>query len=288
MSSFRFNNSPDISQWGQYGISELPLTFNGSDTKYKAVVQNGEIANISKKAYTVLPNEEAVKISDVAAKECDLVPFHQFTGEWFIRMNSNVIVDKWKVHSLYALNEPYNVNGDKMHLGVGVHNSIDGSTSFGAGIFTFRHACANMVLAGSRGYVQQFDERHTLDYVYKRHVGDVDLVIGDMTQKITLLMDKAQGIIEAYRQMAQKQADEAFRKNFLKGLQRHSIAAKWLPEYLRVKPKEALPPMAEGLKVWDVYNDITAKIWHDPGTTRMCVRIDYFNNLHKLIPLTVK
>ena len=149
--AYQFTSAPAADRWTQYNLYEVPLRLNGEETKYKAIIQHGEVAQIATNQYTVLPNEEAVKISDTTAKEMDLVPFNEFTGNWFHRMDSHVVKDGHKVHALYALNEPYTVNGDKIHIGVGVHNSIDGTTSFGAGIFTFRNVCKNMVLAGSQG-----------------------------------------------------------------------------------------------------------------------------------------
>ena len=125
--SFNFSSAPAVDRWAQYNLVEVPLQLNGEETKYKAVIQNGEIAQIATNQYTVLPNEEAVKIADATAKQIGLVPFDEFTGSWFQRMDSHVVKDGFKVHALYALNEPYTVNGDKMHIGVGVHNSIDGT-----------------------------------------------------------------------------------------------------------------------------------------------------------------
>jgi hypothetical protein len=283
-----FSSGADISTWGTYGIEEIPIQLNGNSTKYKAILQGGELAQIATQSYTVLPNEEAVKIAEQAAHETGLVPFHEFTGDWFVRMGNNVIKDGWKVHALYAINKQFKIAGDKkgMHIGVGVHNAIDGSAPFGAGIFTFRNACANMVLAGSRGYTQSFDERKTLDYIYKRHVGELETVLQDLTTKITNLMDRAQTIVESYNQMAQRKVDEDFRRDFIQGLKKNYLPQKFLPDYLRVDKEQKLLPLTSDLTVWNVYNDITAAIWHSPKTG-LDSKIDEFNALHKLIPLTV-
>ena len=208
--SYRFTSAPATDRWAEYDLHEIPLRLNGEETKYKAIIQSGEIAQIATNQYTVLPNEEAVKISLATAEEMGLVPFHEFTGNWFQGMESHVVKDGHKVHALYALNEPYTVNGDKMHIGVGVHNSIDGTTSFGVGIFTFRNACKNMVSAGSKGYHQDFDQRKTLEYVYRRHTSSIDSVIGDLSNTIAKIMDKSSGIIDAYRRMAERKADAEY------------------------------------------------------------------------------
>lgn len=282
-----FSAGDNISNWTSYNIEEKIIQLNGEATKYKAILQNGDLAQIATKKYSVIPNEEAVKIAEMAAKETGMVPFHEFTGEWFNRLDNNIIQDGWRVHCLYALNEPYTVNGDKMHIGVGIHNSLDGTSPFGAGIFTFRHACSNMVLAGSRGYVQAFDERRTIDYIYQRHVGDPELLVTDIAQKITTLMERATFIVESYEQMAREKFEEENRKKFLIGLNKSKIPQKWLPDYLTVKPKEALPPIPEKITHWDVYNDITANVWHDKGQSQLRRRIKVFDRLHRLMPLTI-
>ena len=283
--SYNFTSAPATDRWAQYDLYEVPLQLNGQETKYKAIIQYGEVAQIATNQYTVLPNEEAVKISDATAKEMGLVPFHEFTGNWFQRMDSHVVKDGHKVHALYALNEPYTVNGDKMHIGVGVHNSIDGTTSFGAGIFTFRNACKNMVLAGSKGYHQDFDQRKTLEYVYRRHTSSIDPVIGDLSNTIAKIMDKAAGIIDAYKRMAEKKVDAEYLEELAKKLSRSRLPAKVLPSYL--KADEAKEQAATPETVWDVYNDLTANIWHN-DKTNMRIKIFHFDNLHRILPLQVK
>lgn len=257
MNSLSFGN-PDLT-WQQYGIEQSPILFNGAKTAYKAVIRNGEIVSIVSSQYRLLPNEEAVKLAGQAASLAGLVPFHEFSGDWFARMGSNVIQDRGggRVHALYAINKSFDVNGEKMHLGVGVHNSIDGSTGFGCGIFTFRHACANMVWAGMKGYEQAFDERKTIEYIYKRHTKGLETFMGGLKNAIVTVMDKANIILEAYQQLA----ETAVTKEFLEKLRKSRLPNKVLPDYI-AKPEEAAVNTAD-LTQWQVYNDVTAAIWHN-------------------------
>lgn len=284
---FNFSSAPAADRWAQYNLIEVPLQLNGEETKYKAVIQNGEIAQIATNQYTVLPNEEAVKIADATAEQIGLVPFDEFTGSWFQRMDSHIVLDGFKVHALYALNEPYTVNGDKMHIGVGVHNSIDGTSSFGAGVFTFRNACKNMVLAGSKGYHQDFDQRKTLEYVYKRHTSSIDPIIGELGQVIAKIMDRAAGIIDAYREMAERKVDAEYLEDLAKKISRSRLPAKVLPSYLRADEEKIEEKTATPETVWDVYNDITANIWHN-DKTNMRIKIFHFDNLHRVIPIQAR
>ena len=271
--------SPDLT-WDRYGLAETPILFNGAKTPYKAITRENKLVTILGNGYKVLPNEEAVKIADEAAEMAGLVPFHEFSGEWFQRMEKHVIYDKdqARVHALYASNKHYDVNGEKMHIGVGVHNSIDGTTAFGCGIFTFRHACANMVLAGTRKYTQQFDQRKTIEYIYQRHTASLNPVTGDLKNKILTVMDRANEIISTYQRMATEKATQ----QLIERLRKSRLSAKVLPDYV-AKPEEAIPPA--DLTQWQLYNDITAAIWHN-AKAGLRTKQHRFNVLHQIIPIS--
>lgn len=276
MNSLSFGN-PDLT-WQQYGIEQSPILFNGAKTAYKAVIRNGEIVSIVSNQYRLLPNEEAVKLADQAASLAGLVPFHEFSGDWFVRMDSHVIQDRdgRRVHALYAIDKSFDVNGEKMHLGVGVHNSIDGSTGFGCGIFTFRHACANMVWAGMKGYEQAFDERQTIEYLYKRHTKGLETFMGGLKNAIVTVMDKANIILETYQQLA----ETAVTQEFLEKLRKSRLPDKVLPDYIAKPEESTVNPVS--LTQWQVYNDITAAIWHN-AKSGLKTKDFQFRTLHAII-----
>lgn len=268
--------------WQQYGLHEARLVFNDRNTMYKAIVRRDRIVAITKLAYKLLPNEEAVIVADQAADLAGLVPFSEFTGDWFVKMNNHVIYDRGqtRVHALYCRNEHYDVNGEKMHIGVGIHNSIDGSTAFGCGIFTFRHACSNMVLAGTKGYEQTFDQRATIEYVQKRHVESLTPFVQNLKPVILEKMERAKEIIRSYNLMAL----ETLNAEFIKTLQKQGLPKKILPDYI-VKPEESAVDFNNVTK-WQLYNDITEAIWHNAKTSIHSKEAQY-NQLHAVIPLKV-
>ena len=142
-----------------------------------------------------------------------------------------------------------------------------------------------MVLAGSKGYHQDFDQRKTLEYVYRRHTSGIDPVIGDLSNTIAKIMDRAAGIIDAYKRMAEKKVDVEYLEELTKKLSRSRLPAKVLPSYL--KADEAKEQVAAPETVWDIYNDLTANIWHN-DKTNMRIKIFHFDNLHRVLPLQVK
>ena len=273
MTDIRLGTSDDM--WSQYGFEDSPLYVNGKDTERRILTKGDEFVSVVGKNYRILPNEVAVDIAEKSAQLCGLVPFSEFSGDWFVKMNDHVIENGWKVHALYALNKPYEVDGDKMHLGVGIHNSIDGSMGFGAGIFTFRHACANMVFAGMKGYEQSFDQRRTLEYIYSRHTSSLTIAMELLQEKIVNLMEKAQVIVDAYNQMAKNKLTE----ELIKKIRASRISDKVLPDYLKAEELQ-LTDLTE----WNAYNDITALIWHNKKGN-MDTKMTYFDQLHRVMPL---
>jgi hypothetical protein len=109
-----------------------------------------------------------------------------------------------------------------------------------------------MVLAGSKGYHQDFDQRKTLEYVYGRHTSAIDPVVGELSQVISKIMDRALDIIEAYRKMAEKKVDEKYLHDLTKKLTRSRLPAKVYPSYLRAEPEKAETQNAEPETVWDI------------------------------------
>jgi len=269
-------STPDLT-WQEHGLEEYPMLYNAEDSGHKAIVKNGQLVSIVRKGYKLLPNEEAVIVADQAAKMAELVPFSDFAGPWYDPMDDHVIRDKHQVHALYTLPGSYTVDTEEMYLGVGVHNSIDGSLGFGCGIFTFRHACSNMVWAGMRGYVQGFDDRRTLEYIYHKHTKNLVAVADGLLVNITRVMDRAQGILDAYKQMAKVNATQ----ELIERLRSSHLSKKCLPDYIADK-EASLPDLSQ----WNVYNDVTQAIWHNKDTT-MFTKKFYYRALHGVIPLKV-
>jgi len=265
--------------WSAYNLSEYPLLFNRGETDYKAVVRNGSLVTIVSNKYLLLPNEVAVKVGDVAAEACGLVPFTEFTGDWFARMNSHVLYSNrdTRVHALYALNQSYTVNGDKMHLGVGIHNGIDGHFGFYVGVFTFRVACANMVFAGMPHYEQRFDQRATLEYISKVHTRGLDPALPNLLQAITTMMERATGILDTYTEMARLDVT----KELVEKIRRSRLPQKVWPDAIQTKDL-VVPRMDQ----WTFYNDITGKVWHNEKM-ELRSKMELFSALHHIMPLEV-
>jgi hypothetical protein len=250
---------------------------NGKDIGRRLITKGGEFVADVSKYYELLPNERAVEVADKVASELGAVPFNEFRDDlWFVRMNEHVIQCGHKVHALYAWDKPVDLGGgDTIQLGFAVHNSIDGSMGFSVGLFTFRHACINMVWMGFKGRGMKFDGRNVLASYYRVHVKGLEVDENELKAKIEDVIDRGLEVAETYRRWKTEniKKKQALR---LRGLLPKSV----LPTWLQPLPDEVKVPRA--MKIWEVYNDITAAIWHN-AETQDTTKQQHFNNLHKVL-----
>ncbi len=262
-------------KWGKYGIEQIPMLVNKVDTKTRILVKNGEFVSVVGNHYRVLPNELAVEIANKSAQMTNLRPFSDFGNGEGLRMNGQVHVleNNWKIHAMYDSGRDVTIAGDKVKLGVSVHNSIDGSLGFGVGIFSYRFTCSNMAFAGFRG---QDVQGKTLEWIYSRHTDSLTGAIDVLQEKMVRIMDKVHLIADSYKEMARRKATE----EFIKKIRESKLTKRIMPEYLKTEELE-VPDLSE----WDIYNGLTQGIWHN-GDANLDTKITQFGHLHRVIPLT--
>jgi hypothetical protein len=252
--------------WKQYGLEQLSIQVDGKDTDYKAIFRNNSLVKVLGKSYELFPNEEALKIADAAASLAGLEPFAPKT--FGVRAEGHMLYNKQetKMRAIYTPGKIQRVDGEEVNVGVNVFNAIDGSSSFGCGVFTFRGICSNGVIFG-------YEEIMSLRRI---HTKGLQAAIEDMKNKMVLVMEQGAELLETYRQMAAVKVTEKFIDRILSS----RLPAKVLPYYL--KEEEAkLPDITE----WQLYNDVTELIWHNEKTG-LHSKTFQFNTLHSVMPLT--
>jgi len=275
--------------WEKYGLLVSPVSWNQGETKLKVIEKHGALVEIVKSRYKLIPNELVVEEANKASALAGLVPFDQFSGDWIQRFNkdeTHVIKDKWKVHALYADEVPYTVKTkygteDEMYMGVAVHNSIDRSMGFSAGIFTFRKACRNVVLsAGMKGWSYDYsrgDHGKTLETLYQKHTKGMEILSQQLMETLITLMERSQIIKDTYNDMAQRNINLKIMENIRKS----PIPQKLYPSYIPI-PKVDITRVPDKTQ-WEMYNDFTEAIWHNPKAT-MNSKLIQFKHLHKVLP----
>lgn len=264
--SLRFGE-PDKT-WQQYELLQYPILFGREETSYKAIVRAGSLIKILGRGYELFPNEEALKLADSAAKMAGLKPF-PITAPG-LRTENHVIYseDETRIRAIYTPGKIERIDGEEVNIGINVYNSIDGSTSFGCGLFTFREICSNGVILG---YEKIFS-------VKRMHTKGLSKVLEDMKARIILTMERGIDILESYRLMAQEKITEKLIDKILKS----RLSLKVLPDY--IKEEEAQLP---DLNQWQFYNDITELIWHN-ADAGLHTKTFQFNTLHRIMPLQVR
>lgn len=305
--------------WDDYCIELVPIEINGQDTGKRAIMRNGNFLSMVSEQYRLLPNERAVGVADMVADDLGAVPFHEFDGDWYIQLDDHVFQDEEgrRAHALYAWDDPVDLGyGDEVQLGFAVHNSIDASMSFRVGLFTFRHACANMVFMGVDRSGMGFDERNVLQHMEQRHTAGLD--IENLKAVIQDTVQFGPDVIEAYRSWMDSTIDATQVEDLIRRAQRRYLSQRndlpdWLSQamdaleqaeerarendqlvgdqFVNGLPQQARAQIIEAnvpssTTVWDAYNDLTQNIWHSDKTNDQS-KMGKFRNVHRAAPFQI-
>jgi hypothetical protein len=135
-----------------------------------------------------------------------------------------------------------------------------------------------MVLAGLPGYSQNFDQRRTLEHIFRRHTAGLKSILDDMGNVILGVMEKANDVLLSYRRMA----DEKVTDELINRILNSRLSRKTLPDYL-LEGDVTTPDLSK----WQLYNDITELIWHNQKSG-LKTKTFQFKTLHNIIPLKVR
>jgi len=268
-------------KWKSHGLQEQFLQHKGTDVPFKAIIQKGQLASIVGDKYKLLPNEEMFSAADEIATLVGAVPFSEFKGSWYQKVDKHTFLTGEKRaqgHALYAFDDPYDLGkGDTIQLGFAVHNSIDSSLGLSMSTFTFRHACANMVLIGVKGRGQAFDDRNVLNYVTKRHTKN--LTTDTLKQTMLNVVEQGRAIIGEYKRLQKETLTIATARELIK-----AVPKKYIPSYISIDKKKDKVTLARAPAMWEVYNDLTAGIWHNDKTGYTSKKA-MFDSLHKAVKI---
>lgn len=277
--------------WEEYGLESVPILLDGEDIGRRIIRYNGNYISDVSDHFKVLPNEQVVKAANTVAEELGADPFHEFSGDWYVTLDDHVYQDpeRKRVHALYAWDEG-TIDDDELEYGFVVHNSIDGSMALRVGLFTFNHACANMVHIGSGTFADYSardveEERGVISESARRHTKNMDVELESLAYRIRGVIAAVPDVHETYQQWLQEQLTVAQVEELIDRLPRKNLPV-WmqsaaeefeaveenegldpgmLPEDRRANIVEARMPSAEA--TWETYNSLTEAIWHDDNTT---------------------
>lgn len=300
------SRSESVQTWPEYGLELVPINLNDEDTGRRLLLRNGEfIADVSEK-YHILPNERAVEAGEAVARDLGAVPFEEFDGDWYVPLHDHVFQDheRRRVHALWAWDDPVDIgDGDDIQFGFSIHNSIDKSLAFQVSLWTFRHACANMVFMGHEGRGMGFDDRDVIVHDSRAHTKNLDVEIEPLKATVKNILLMSEDVTETYRRWHEQLIEpeevlgllDRFPAKDLPGwirdagteIESERAAAEATDEGFspqrRAEIAEAHIPTAK--TTWEVYNDLTESIWHDEDTGDRTKKRK-MKDVHRVMPPT--
>jgi hypothetical protein len=252
--------------WEKYGLVQAPILYNGKPSGYKAIIKNKNLVAILGMEYKLIPNEEVVKAGDQVAEEVGAKPFKVR----YARTNYILNKTETRVYAQYILSRGFDIEGrDRVYIGFSLMNGIDGSLAFSASGFTFRSICQNGVFVGYR----------EIAHFYRKHTKGLEINLDSVKFAVEKVIDETKDAVNAYRKLTRLEMNEEIAERIAKS----SLPRKVLPDYIKVEG-ETLKSFDPSKSVWDAYNHITEKIWHD---VKMDIdrKRQLFNEVHKIIPV---
>lgn len=304
-------------EWPQFGLELVPVEFRSkneddwTDTGRRFVQRNGKyVADVSDE-YKLLPNERLIGVANKVADDLGAIPFHEYDGDWFVELDDHVFQnpERTRVHGVYSWRED-DVGGDDMSYGFAVHNSIDGSLGFSVGLFTFRHACANMVFLGAKGGREQMalrveEEREVVNRTEHAHTSGLAVEEDELAAVIKSTLTLVDDVHSTYQEWVGEHLTVEDVRDLLRRAESGSLAFGDLPEWVQeandaigevyeeeyADEDEQMPwerqaeiieaemPSAE--TVWSTYNDLTNNIWHS-GNSGDTTRRGKMRDIHRV------
>lgn len=296
--------------WPKFGLELVPVEMDGTDTGRRIVRRNGGFLADVSSDYRLLPNEQAVKVANEVARDLGAKPFHEWSREgdrndgWFAKLDDHVYQDRERrrVHALYAWDESH-WEDEPIEYGFCVHNSIDKSLQFKVGLFSFRHACQNMVLMDVSEFPEQVEEeREVLVSESHRHTKGLEVDETSLYQTIKGSLLLIDSIDEQYRQWRDEVVTYDHIKGFIDRLPQDDVPA-WMnaigkdlneaaenqdvdawEELESVRRASIVEARMPETNMWDTYNDITEAIWHSDSTNDQ-TKQRKMQKVHRVAPL---
>jgi len=211
----------------------------------------------------VLPNELALETADIVARSLHAERLKVSYGS---HVDTEV---KTRMYATYIMPERFeSIGGTRVNTGFCIRNAIDGTLAFGVEGFTYREACKNGVLIGSKT-LARFYRMHTAKFEIhgERIIAVVERVVQDMDQ-----------ILEQYAKLDAMKLNREIAEKLVES----RLYRKHLPPYIETEKKKLVS--FEPATLWQTYNDITQLIWHN-AEINMTIKHAQFRELHRAMPI---
>ena len=249
-----------------YEVREI-INPSGEPVGKKAILKDGDVVAIVGMNHKLIPNE-------VLRGYVERVAAGFGAERWRTYQTSTQYVDTFYI--------PRAGNGEgvwgELNIGFTVANSIDGSIAMKVMGFTYRELCRNGVIIGLKD-VTQYLRLHTQGFLQEFLDGGVDMV----RETVKMVLEATADVVNAMDEWPKIRLHSPVGVELLERIRESHLPLAVRPAYALPEehPKAEVPP--ESATVWDLYNDITAKISHEVEEIRPASILDYYGSLHKAL-----
>ncbi|MCK5600914.1 hypothetical protein KAR91_03535 [Candidatus Pacearchaeota archaeon] len=282
----------------QYNLSAERIIRNGTPANTQLIVKDEKVVHAFTERYKVLPNEEALKVAEMIREECGLVYASDMKKEWNFHTAIPKMLGNVNRAITTLLIDPKEVNlaagtkyeDDYIRLGIGIGNSIDGTSSLKAFGFTFRKLCGNYAFhlfhLGKTKIEADINpaamnSAKVLNKSIFIHSKNID--IKTFEESVRNVLGQGQLIVKRYQAMKieellEKQALELARRMPTSALKK-AEDLKWLKWD---KKKGAQFVKTAKVDKFQAFNDITAALTHNEDLSYR-VKMNGFKRLDKIL-----
>ena len=258
-------------EWIDYGFRELYLTWDGEAIPWKAIVRDGRLVHIASRRYTLLPNEVALKAADRVAKEIGAEKIREFLDPC------------GRLYALYDMKvEAEPIRGVKTRLGIYVYNSVDGSLAYGASVLSIlsRGSMTFYAFMPYRFLATYLSPEAAAAIVREPHRPGLETDVEKMAERLRKLVRRGEEALGVYRLWSEIELDKDLADVLWDRLPRA-----YLPPYIKAL-REGVS-LTELVTVWDVYVDISQKIWVGRKSGKEATidrKVELYRMLHAALP----
>lgn len=228
-------------------IESAPVFFVGADGKtydtnrYKIGIRNNQLAGIMSKRYTFISNEKAYQLIQDSGFKPERTDFSKTGNAMFVQVFSDD-ASGLRPHTFTAQGE-----SDKVEVGLLIRNSIDGTTSFGGDIFTYRSRCSNGAVVGKK----------SLGSFSVKHVGQYEKLVAVFKAQLNRAFELSTKVKTYYQKATEVKINQEIAESLIKT----KLPQKFLPDFISIDEKITI--LADKNRtVWEGFNAITEKAWH--------------------------
>ena len=287
-----------VDSYPEYDLTAEKIVRNGKDTNTQLIIKNDKHYHFSNR-YKVLPNEEAFKVAERVKADMNLIWGEEMKKDWrgpltipkymgnMDRAITSLLIDPKEINITAGTKE----EPDWIRFGVGIGNSIDGSSSLKSFGFSFRQICGNYafhkfhlgdIKVDAEINPGEFNDAKILNKAIFIHSKQIDIETFEESVREVLKAGKL--IIKRYQAMKidkllEKQALELAQRMPSTILKESDEIQKWLPHE---KKKGFAFNKKTDISLYKAFNDITQALTHNEALS-FRVRMNGFRRLDNIL-----